>query len=244
MITFFSIPRGGEEHIEILKLAVRSWRKAAPKSQVILFGDDPGVAETAKLIRAQHIGEVDRNENGTPLIDGIWKQAAELADNDWLMEISGDILLDETNLRDVTIAVSQYARPFIIGQRWDSFPNSTSLVLHAPCGVDYFLFRKGQIGAIPPFAVGRNVYDNWLVWAALYKWNMQVFDATQVIKAVHHYHSFSNGTETKIDITWTEERNENERLARETGCNRWSGVDEAQFKIQTNYRVYGIDGRG
>lgn len=244
MITFFSIPRGGDEHIEILKKAVRSWRKAAPKSQVILFGDDPGVPETAKLLRTQHVAEVSRNEYGTPLIDGVWRQATELAQNDWLMEISGDILLEDTNLQDVIAAVSGYAKPFIIGQRWDSYANSTGLTLHAPCGVDYFLFKRGTVGEIPPFAVGRNVYDNWLVWAALYRWGMHVFDGTKVIKTIHHYHSFSNNADTKTNAVFMAERQQNEQLARDTGCNRWSGVDEAQFTIMTNYKVFGIEGRG
>ena len=243
MITFFSIPRGGDEHVEILKKAVKSWRKAAPKSQVVLFGDDPGVPETARLLRTDYVGDVSRNEHGTPLIDGVWKNAEELASNDWLMEISGDVLLEETSLRDVIAAVGDYARPFVIGQRWDSNPNATGLTLHAPCGVDYFLFRRGTLGAIPPFAVGRSIYDNWLVWASLYRWRMQVVDATNVIKAVHHYHSFSNGTDTKADAVFMKERQQNEQLARDTGCNRWSGVDEAQLKIKTNYRVVGIEGR-
>ena len=239
MITFFSIPRGGEEHIAILKLAVRSWRKAAPKSQVILFGDDDGVARAAKSLRAKHVPEVARNEHGTPLINGVFEQAAELARNEWMMEISGDILLQDTRLKGVIDGISEYPRPFIIGRRWDMQPNSDTLTLHASCGVDYFMFQRGQIGEIPPFAVGRNVYDNWLVWAALYKWNMQVMDATDAIRAVHHYHSWHTPSGTKAEILAGNERNTNEALARATGCNRWSGVSEAQYKIRSNYSVVG-----
>jgi hypothetical protein len=60
-------------------------------------------------------------------------------------------------------------------------------IFHQGGGADYFLFRKGLWSDIPPFAIGRTMWDNWLIYSAL-KRNMPVIDATEVITAVHQNH--------------------------------------------------------
>jgi len=50
---------------------------------------------------------------------------------------------------------------------------------------------KGLYGAIPPFALGRAAFDNWLVWRARTV-RAIVVDATPVVTAVHQQHDYSH----------------------------------------------------
>jgi hypothetical protein len=98
------------------------------------------------------------------------------------------------------------------------------------------LYKRGTLGGIPPFAVGRTAYDNWLVWAAMERWGMTVIDATETITAIHINHSYPEyGDREKM--LQSEERKENHRLARETEMNRWYGINDAPFIMQ-NGKVF------
>ena len=57
--------------------------------------------------------------------------------------------------------------------------------------LDYFLFSPGIFAEIPAFAIGRTVWDNWLVWKARSEGAM-VVDATSVVKAIHQYHAYGH----------------------------------------------------
>jgi hypothetical protein len=60
-------------------------------------------------------------------------------------------------------------------------------VLHQDAGIDYFAYRKGMWGDLPPFSLGRWSWDNWLVWRAL-NLGVPVIDATAVATAIHQNH--------------------------------------------------------
>lgn len=60
-----------------------------------------------------------------------------------------------------------------------------------PWGIDYFIFPREFFNNLPPFALGRAYYDNWLIWKAL---NLKgsVVDATDRITAIHQNHDYSH----------------------------------------------------
>ena len=61
MITIFTIPKPFKGHIKIIQInAVRSWLKLRPSCQVILFGDEEVVAETAEELGIQHVSDAKR----------------------------------------------------------------------------------------------------------------------------------------------------------------------------------------
>ena len=212
MMTFFTIPRSFEgEFDKLQRKALASWRDAAPGSETILYFHLP------------------TNEHGTPLVNAAFERAEEQAAFDWLCECSADVSI-ESDLRPVLDALEGIARPFVIGQRHDR-DKEGRLSLHAPYGVDYFLYRRSTIGEIPPFAVGRTAYDNWLVWAAIERWDMTTIDATDAIKAVHDDHGRPvYGTREKM--LQSDERAENIRLAQATGNTRWHGVHDAPYVLR------------
>ncbi|NLT75105.1 MAG: glycosyltransferase, partial [Planctomycetes bacterium] len=64
-------------------------------------------------------------------------------------------------------------------------------MLHAECGLDYFVFPKGLYREIPPFAIGRTAWDNWLVMAP-HTYGAAVVDGTEFITAVHQDHDYGH----------------------------------------------------
>lgn len=228
MIVFFTHTRPFEGEFDALqRMAIESWYGAVPECKVILFGHtaiDPDV----------FVPVLTTNEHGTSRVDTMIAKAQEVAAKLWpgislLCMISSDIVLG-AEFPLALEALAGIERPFVIGQRWDIAPGAMheDVVLHPPAAVDYFIFRPGALGEIPPFAVGRTAYDNWLVWAAIEQWNLQVIDATEDITAIHVNHDHPEYGD-KATMLASEERQENIRLAKATGMPRWYGVDDAPW---------------
>jgi len=79
LMTIFAVPKAFEGHIGcIQRNAVCSWRQLGEGVQIILFGDEYGIRETALEIGAMHVPQVERNAQGTPLLDGIFAEAHRL----------------------------------------------------------------------------------------------------------------------------------------------------------------------
>lgn len=55
-------------------LGLLTWLTLDPQPEIIYISDDPGVAEVAKEFGIRHIGNVKKNEYGTPLLDFIFKE--------------------------------------------------------------------------------------------------------------------------------------------------------------------------
>ena len=63
--------------------------------------------------------------------------------------------------------------------------------LHGPTGLDYFVFVRGSVGGLPPFAIGRPGWDNWLVYRAR-ALGLPIIDATQRVLVVHQNHDYGH----------------------------------------------------
>jgi len=59
LLTIFSIPKAFAGHNGIIQNnAIQSWVRLSPACQVILFGDDPGVAEAARRFGVVHVPDI------------------------------------------------------------------------------------------------------------------------------------------------------------------------------------------
>jgi hypothetical protein len=103
MLTIFAIPKPfTDPHVAIIQAnAIRSWTSLSPACEVILFGRDAGVAELTEQVGAKHVGDVARNEYGTPLLDDVFARAASMARHEVLCYANADIILDEPWLQAV-----------------------------------------------------------------------------------------------------------------------------------------------
>ena len=173
-----------------------------------MFGDEDGSAEVAAELGIRHIPEVSRNEYGTPVVDSIFDTAQKIGKHDLFCYVNADIILMGDFITAVLQVYQQMPRFLIIGQRWDVEINESldfsggwerklhSFVvsrgrLHPPTGIDYFVFPRGLFGEIPPFAVGRAAWDNWMLYRARSR-KAALIDATQVVMAVHQNHDYAH----------------------------------------------------
>lgn len=209
MLTLFSIPKPFDGHIGLIQRnALASWRRLAPQVEIILFGNDPGVAEAAREFGARHHPEIPANDYGTPLISAAFLQARSLSSRPYLMYSNADMLYNES-LPKALAQVSGLPAFLLCGQRWDhdinddlttSTPSQWDELfaqraqrgqLRGPAAIDFFIFPRQQEFGMPPFAVGRVGWDSWLVWKCRHD-RVPVINATTDLAALHQNHSYAS----------------------------------------------------
>ncbi len=209
MPTLFAIPKPFKGHIAVIQEnAIRSWAYLGENYRVVLMGNEPGTAEAAAAIGATHIPQVAVNRYGTPLLNDLFSQAQQLSHDPLLCYINADIIL----MSDFAQALDRLARRkkrfLMVGQRLD-FDQTQPIKfdtdwqtplrqraqqsgsLRNPTGIDYFAFTRGLWGNIPPFAVGRTAFDNWLIYRAR-RLKAPVIDATAAVTAIHQNHDYNH----------------------------------------------------
>jgi hypothetical protein len=209
MLTIFSIPKAYIGHIGIIQRnALRSWVRLREDIEVILLGDEAGVAEAAREVGAVHVPYVQRNEYGTPLINSAFSSVARMANNPLLCYVNGDIMFTD----ELTRAVSSIRkRKFLmVGKRynvqisepWDFSDSQWSGrllkftrengILYRDDAIDYFVFpRDSKLTVLLPFAVGRPRWDNYFLFRCR-KLGYPLIDATSVVTAIHQNHDYSH----------------------------------------------------
>ena len=209
MLTLFSAPKPFDGHVGLIQRnALASWSALAPEAEVLLLGDEPGLAEAAAEWGAGHLEEVARNESGTPLVSSVFSLAQQKASHALMCYVNADILLLEDFLPAVKRVGQELVRFLMVGRRWDlevteplSFdPAGRERVRrqlsaagrrHPPAGSDYFVFRRGEFADMPGFALGRAGWDNWMIYAAR-AGGMAVVDATDSVTIIHQTHDYGH----------------------------------------------------
>jgi hypothetical protein len=206
-LTLFTIPKAfTDPHVSLIQRnALASWRRLAPAVEVLVMGDDPGVAEAAREYGATHVGDVARNEFGTPLLDASFAEAAARGRGQLLCYVNADIVL----LDDFVDALRRLPdTPYLaIGRRWDcnitaplDFSDGDASLrewaisngqLDPGRGSDYFVFRRDTDFALPAFAVGRPGWDNWMMGRAL-RLRLPLIDITESVTAIHQNHDYGH----------------------------------------------------
>src|SRR5215213_8443479 len=113
LITLFSAPKPfTNPHIALIQRnAIQSWT-LLPDVEVILLGEEAGLAETAREFGVEHIPNVSRNESGAPLISTMFQLARENSNSDLLCIINTDMIL----MSDFLEAAMQ-SRSLLLGKR-------------------------------------------------------------------------------------------------------------------------------
>ena len=209
LITLFSAPKPfTNSHIAMIQRnAIKSWTLLSDV-EVILLGEEEGLAEAARELGVRHIPHVARNANGTPLISSMFQLAREHSTSDLLCIINADMIL----LPDFVEAARQVAeikdKFVLLSQRWDydiTAPIDFSEGwqdrlrtavhgqnnLHRPAGSDFFLFPKSCYTDIPAFIIGRAGWDNWMIYKARRE-GWPVIDCTPSVMIVHQNHDYSH----------------------------------------------------
>ncbi|MBI4534465.1 MAG: hypothetical protein HY711_11020 [Candidatus Melainabacteria bacterium] len=217
-LTIFAVPKPFVGHIGIVQQnAIQSWITLKPRPDVILLGDEPGTRQTAQEYHLRHLPEIELSEHNTPLLSSVFAQGQEAAKTALVAYVNADIIL----MSDFMVAVNKlpHKRFMMSGQRWNldvrnaiNFGSqgweadiSTQVMdrgaLEGPQGMDYFVFPCGTYQQVPPFAIGRTAWDNWLLYAAL-RLAIPIIDATPSVLAIHQNHDYSHHPQGKYGV-WT-----------------------------------------
>jgi hypothetical protein len=245
-ITIFSAPKSfSDPHIAIIQRnAISSWTKL-PNVEVILLGDEAGLAETALELGVQHICEIPRSPSGAPLMDAMFRLTRETSPSQLYCIVNADIILFDDFVETAKRVSAQKNKFVLLGQRWDleittpidfseDWQNRLRSIvhgqgsLHRPAGSDYFLFPNACYTNIPAFAIGRAGWDNWMIYHAR-KSGFPAIDATQDVMIIHQSHNYSHLPGGKPHYKHPE-TDENIRLAGGRPMTRFTVLD-------TDYRL-------
>jgi hypothetical protein len=210
-LTIFSAPKPfTNPHIAtIQRNAIKSWT-LLPDVEVILLGEEEGLAEVSKELGVKHLPNVKCNEKGTPLISSMFQLARENSANETLCIVNADMLLMSDFVEAAKLCRSHFQRDnfVLLSQRWDlditqpieftegwenqlSQRVQTQGKLHRPAGSDFFLFPLTSFLNIPDFAIGRAGWDNWMIYKARAE-KYPVIDCTPSITLVHQNHDYGH----------------------------------------------------
>lgn len=206
MITFFSSPRPfNDRHISIIqKNAIQSWMQLED-CEVLLIGDDKGVAEIAAEFNIAHFPEVKTTKAGIPWRDSMFALAREHARHRLLCFISSDIIIIDHFLERVRQVT--FPEFVLTGFRFDmditdpidfTAPDwKSSLrtklpddgVLHGPAAVDYAVYPKELSPPIlPPFPVNLPAWDGWFLYQFKSR-HIPIINAGDSITVIHQNHN-------------------------------------------------------
>ncbi len=213
LITLFSAPKGfGDPATAVSQHnAIQSW-KQLEDADVLLLGDEPGLADAARDMGVRHVREVRRNPNGVPLVSSMLGLARETSTSGLLCIINADIILMPDFLEAIRQLAAMRAAArlpehfMFLSRRWDmAIPTAIEFVdgwdrrlrtqvsergsLHRPTGSDFFVFPRECYADVPDFAIGRAGWDNWMICKAR-KEGWPVIDGTPSIMIVHQSHDY------------------------------------------------------
>jgi hypothetical protein len=209
-ITIFTAPKPfTNPHISLIQRnAIQSWLHLGDEVNVIMIGDEPGMAEFAAEAGILHLPQVACNPLGTPLVSSIFAMARQISTSPLLAYVNADILLTPQFVNIASQLYCQLKEFLIVGQRYDlnlQQPLDFSLGwdsrlladvqirgrLHPPAGSDYFIFPRTCFTDLPNFTIGRAGWDNWMIYHAR-SLHLPVVDATASITVIHQDHDYSH----------------------------------------------------
>jgi hypothetical protein len=190
--------------------AIRSWLSLRPKPNIILFGSPADIGDAVLGLDVAVVTEIKTNAYGTPLVSDMFRQADARATTDVVAFVNADIILTQSTLEAAHIASSWSLRFLVVAQRHDvdvrerlefdsgweqrwARPAVASGRLHSAGGIDLFMYPRGQYGDMPPFAVGRSAYDNWMLWHTVAK-GIPLIDGTAFVTLIHQNHDYGHAT--------------------------------------------------
>jgi hypothetical protein len=231
MLTLFTTAKPFRGHIAVIQRnALKSWTLLHPEVQILLFGDDEGAAEVSAELAIHHEPHVEKTSFGAMRLDDMFRKAQGLARHQLCCYVNCDILLLEDFLAALQRTATAYPQFLMVGRRWDIDITSplpfTALGWQAelarnvrrhakqrtPDWIDYFAFSRGVYdGELPPLAIGRVYWDNWLVWKAISA-KIPVIDASQAVLAVHQNHDYAHHPQATKGVWFGEEQRQNFQL--------------------------------
>jgi hypothetical protein len=200
----------------------------------------------AQRFGALHRPDVDRNEFGTPLLNDLFEKAQKIASHRLMCYVNADIVLMADFIRAVE-TLARLKRLFLmVGKRWNVDLNEgldflsggwddalrRYAIRHGQVGspyyTDYFVFPKGLFISVPPFAIGRPPFDNWLLWKARSLGSCLV-DASELVMAIHQNHDYAHHPAGRSGVYEGPEAQHNRKLI--GGSHHFFTLEDATYRL-------------
>jgi hypothetical protein len=211
MLTIYSTLKNfTNEHTRIVQTnAVKSWLKLEPTPEVFIMGGDESVKSFCEELNITHV-DVKQSEYGVPYLNDMMYKIEDLASNDFLLLVSGDIILFQETIAALNIAKNRLANFCLCSIKQESSVDSliefkagweieikkSAIHYSLPTSGDFFLYPKkyflNSIPGIPDFIIGRSSCDSWLIKKA-FEADVLV-NATDFIPLIHQRHDYSHIT--------------------------------------------------
>ena len=156
----------------------------------------------------RHEPAIARNEFGTPVLSEVFSRMDAVAQYPLVGFINADIILLGDFLPSVRAVAQSHEQFVVIASRFNSrieqplpFEPGWESALRAQVrrehrglpteGSDLFVYPRGLYRSVPPFAIGRGYWDNWLMREAR-RLQARLVDATAALTAVHQEHTYDH----------------------------------------------------
>lgn len=245
-VTIFSSPRPfTDPHISMIQRnGIGSWLELRPRPQVLLVGNEEGVADVARELNVTHVPDVATTEDGIPLRDSIHALAHRYAHHDMVCLINADIIILSNFYECIRrIPFKQYVAT---GRRFDmdiDWPipfesdrwrdelealRKRSGVLHGPSAVDYVVYQKSiDPPILPPFPVHLPGWDGWYLFQCK-KQRIPIVNMDIAVTAIHQTHESKEANHAKFRI-WQRDEGAREVLRRAGGFTDRATLREADY---------------
>lgn len=229
--TIFTTPKEFKGHFGIIQYnAIKSWTLLEEKPDIIIIGDEYGMKEIANELNLIHIPEVKRSEYGTPIIADIFEKGQKYSRTNVCMYVNSDVIIAKS-LTDTIERISSCSNEFLaVGKRWEAKIDflidynenwDSKLIegvqkhgfLERQGTLDYFIFTKNLWASIPAFAIGRTIWDNWLLGQAI-KDKKHVFDVSEDVFFIHQQHDYSHAAGGSDEVWKGPEKQKNIMFAK------------------------------
>jgi hypothetical protein len=209
VLSLFAVPKAFVGRTAVIQdNALGSWTRLGDGCDIVLFGDDPSIAEAAVRHGVAHEPAIERNVFGTPILSDVLRQMQRRARFPYVGLVNADIILLDDFLAAVRavsaiqheflLVSSRYncdiAEPLRFEAGWDQALRTRARVesrMYPAAGSDIFVFPRGLFDQVPALVIGRGYWDNWLMRAARQKCVAMV-DATAYLTAVHQDHDYNH----------------------------------------------------
>lgn len=188
----------------IQRNAIRSWLTLEPVPQIVLMGDDAGVADAAREFGLLHLPEVETNEEGMPMRSSMCKLARQVAEHELLCMINGDIIildglyeaLKHIQLKQFVAAGRRYNLDIHDEIDFNDADWRTRLLnrldqegeLFGPSAIDYAVYSRNiSPPVLPPFPIPRCDWDPWFLFQHQQR-GIPVVNLSHVVTVVHQNH--------------------------------------------------------
>ena len=222
MISFLTSPKGFKKESKLLQeRAVESWKNTHPEAEVILYGNEEGVAEAASGLGVRHVPVIGASPRGVPRFDAMVGHAAKEARFDLQVYLNCDILLAPDFL--IRVAPVKLPRFLMVGQCFnlgkEARPDLSSkdwtpeirrlcrageATVRGAESMDYFAFPRGLWEGLAPLICGRAGYDPALMAFCLRR-RIPVVDVSKGVRALHQYHDYAHVPGGKREVYLGEE---------------------------------------